>query len=406
MQQTEQLFESLFNRTPISVDTRNFLTAVTKEHPYFTPAQFYLLKLSDTAGKDVALQAAKTSLLFNNPFWLNFQLNYAESIPSLTENIDSPGENNLDKANERESEIAFQTNEIAEIQSNIVTPEPVVVPNLPASAMEPDDNIATNEALQTEGIAAIDQHTPEPIAAKEEQAEAFQANLNAAIVVENADDQVHTEPAIETATIKELMLETTVPEEEQQQAKAFAITEENQPTPAFVQQENSPAELQPTAINTVENEAGNEPDYSTEEDTEPMILKVDFNPKATTTEETLSYQPLFTSDYFASLGIRINENGIPVDRLGKQLKSFTDWLKIMKKIHPDQLLPQEGFAETNIQELAEKSNKKGEILTEAMAEVLMQQGKKSKALEVYQKLSLLNPSKSAYFAAKIDEIKR
>ena len=41
-----------------------------------------------------------------------------------------------------------------------------------------------------------------------------------------------------------------------------------------------------------------------------------------------------------------------------------------------------------------------------MAEVLLQQSKNHKAIEVYQKLSLLNPSKSAYFAAKIDDIGR
>jgi len=40
-----------------------------------------------------------------------------------------------------------------------------------------------------------------------------------------------------------------------------------------------------------------------------------------------------------------------------------------------------------------------------MAEVLVKQGKSEKAIEMYQKLSLLNPSKSAYFAAKIERIK-
>ncbi len=403
MQHTEQFFKSLFNRTFSSIDTKAFLASVTKEHPYFTPAQFYLLKLSDAGGKDAALQAAKTSLLFNNPFWLNFQLQYAESTFSQTQNIDSTMENNLEEPNEMESKITFSINEAAEVESNTET---TALNNLPPSVLENDGNISTNESFQTESIAAIDQHTPETITKKEEQGGAFQTTLNDPIVAENTHDHAFTEVAIETIAIKEPLQEATAPLEEQHHKEAFAITEENQSEPSFVHQQNSNNDTQPTPINAIENEVDSEPDYSTEEDTEPMILKVDFNPKATTTEDTISYQPLFTSDYFASLGIRINENGVPVDRLGKQLKSFTDWLKIMKRIHPDQLVPQEGFAETNIQELAEKSNKKGEILTEAMAEVLMQQGKKSKAVEVYQKLSLLNPSKSAYFAAKIDDIKR
>jgi len=37
-----------------------------------------------------------------------------------------------------------------------------------------------------------------------------------------------------------------------------------------------------------------------------------------------------------------------------------------------------------------------------MAEVLINQGKSVQAREVYQKLSLLYPEKSAYFASKID----
>jgi hypothetical protein len=40
-----------------------------------------------------------------------------------------------------------------------------------------------------------------------------------------------------------------------------------------------------------------------------------------------------------------------------------------------------------------------------MAEVLIKQGLIQKAIEVYEKLSLLDPAKSATFAAKISELK-
>ena len=76
----------------------------------------------------------------------------------------------------------------------------------------------------------------------------------------------------------------------------------------------------------------------------------------------------------------------------------------MKKIHSEQLPSSSEQTDNIIQKLAEKSNTEGEVLTEAMAEVLFQQGKARKAIEVYKKLSLLDPSKSAYFAAKIGEI--
>jgi pentatricopeptide repeat protein len=44
------------------------------------------------------------------------------------------------------------------------------------------------------------------------------------------------------------------------------------------------------------------------------------------------------------------------------------------------------------------------VLTEAMAEVYAKQGQADKALEIYRKLSLLDPSRSATFAAKIAEL--
>ena len=93
------------------------------------------------------------------------------------------------------------------------------------------------------------------------------------------------------------------------------------------------------------------------------------------------------------------------DKLGKQMRSFTDWLKSMKKLHPGKMPEQNEVIERIIQSSAEESNADAEVLTEAMAEVLIKQNKRGKAIEMYEKLSLMNPSKSSYFAAKIDSIK-
>ncbi|MEO8569602.1 MAG: hypothetical protein ABI419_10705, partial [Ginsengibacter sp.] len=104
-------------------------------------------------------------------------------------------------------------------------------------------------------------------------------------------------------------------------------------------------------------------------------------------------------------GIRITEEALTNDKLGTQMKSFTEWLKSMKKLHISKLPEQNSLAEDIIQSSAEISNIDTEVLTEAMAEVLIKQDKKEKAIEMYNKLSLINPSKSAYFAAKIESIK-
>jgi hypothetical protein len=123
-------------------------------------------------------------------------------------------------------------------------------------------------------------------------------------------------------------------------------------------------------------------------------------------EPEMIFEPLFASDYFASQGIKLSEEVQSGDKLGKQLKSFTEWLKSMKKIHDEKALEGNEQIDFTVQKLAEKSNQDTDVLTESMAEAYLQQGKIKKARETLEKLSLLNPAKSAYFAAKLESITR
>jgi hypothetical protein len=121
-------------------------------------------------------------------------------------------------------------------------------------------------------------------------------------------------------------------------------------------------------------------------------------------EGLVPLEPLYTIDYFASQGIQLSDEE-KQDPLGRKLKSFTEWLKVMKKVHPEKTkAAMDEKTEVTIKEVAEHSNDRAEVLTEAMAEVYLKQGMKHKALEVYQKLSLLNPALSANFAAKIADL--
>ena len=120
----------------------------------------------------------------------------------------------------------------------------------------------------------------------------------------------------------------------------------------------------------------------------------------------LTFEPYHTIDYFASQGIQAKEEEKPKDQLSRQLKSFTEWLKVMKRLPVTEIAAAVSVTdEKNVEKMAETSINDREVVTEAMAEVWEKQGNKAKATDIYRKLSLLNPAKSSYFAAKIEQLK-
>ena len=126
-----------------------------------------------------------------------------------------------------------------------------------------------------------------------------------------------------------------------------------------------------------------------------------------TEESELVFEPYYTVDYFASQGIKFKEEEKPKDKFSLQLKSFTDWLRTMKRLPVSEItVTLEPKTEQKVEQMAEHSLQGREVVTEAMAEVWEKQGNAAKSIEIYGKLSLLDPSKSVYFAAKIEDLKK
>lgn len=122
-------------------------------------------------------------------------------------------------------------------------------------------------------------------------------------------------------------------------------------------------------------------------------------------DSDLLFEPLHMVDYFASQGIRVPSTLGGGDHLSIKLKSFTEWLKSMKKINPSAAEPtMVKREEQQIQAIAEESNIQQEVFTETLADVYLKQGLVSRAIEIFEKLSLLDPTKSSYFANRIKEI--
>ena len=398
MDNYNQLFQSIFKKEMGDLDTLKMLEDTTLSHPYFTSAQFFFLYLSDKESPAYATQAKKTGALFNNNYWLNYLLlapgnnkevaelqNFSGNAETIEVTQDQNNEliDNVQDAPAAENKMevtallpeSFVNSEEIVIISEATHQQLQEVIKLPIASNSVDESEQTEElkaadTLTNPNIVPVkdlgpDEAVVQVLIAADEMAEDFDSSTN------------DTDVALIKASPEAIV----------------SFTEEQQPA-----DENAMLANETDATNNIENEA---------------LLHIPFNiSKEPVTEDSITFEPLHTSDYFASVGIKLSEEARPVDRLGQQMKSFTEWLKTMKKMHADQFAatgsaPQSAAQsnEQQIQQLAEASNRDGEVLTEAMADVLVQQGRVAKAVEVLEKLSLLNPGKITYFAAKINQLK-
>lgn len=363
MQQNQALFESLFKRNMEDPANKNFLEEITAAHPYFSPAQFYLLQQTTHGTDAFNRQAAKTNIFFNNPLWLNFQLQQTKpGIPVPEKQYAEPV---------HELPVTEFINEPAALEEPVPVKEELVIE--PEVRTEPEP---IEEELQ------VDEHTSEPIM-EELPVDEFIVEPE----IRTEPDPVHTEEKLQVGEPNSEPITEELPVDEQFDGPEIRTASE--PVKELVQAD----------------EPNSEPEIRDQTEIEPMKIELKLSEEKDANNELPLFEPMHMVDYFASQGIKLSEEVQTGDKLGKQLKSFTEWLKTMKKVHAVSPAEETAQADKSVEAMAELSNRENEVITEAMAEVFARQGKLGKAAEVYQKLSLLNPAKSAYFAAKIDNLK-
>ena len=414
---------------------------VAREYPVSAAARFLWLyelkKNNDSRFNEVAKQ---TGIFLHNPSWMEFQLsdisitngnnNLAEAISletnsisetyemdqnfveedllpvkndeelnqpvneEIIENPVSENENiidqNIEKDIQNQQSISEENEatEIAEKQNNEESIQPV------------NEEIIENPVLENENIIDqnIEENTKEQQSiAEENEAVEIAEKRNDQESIQPVNEQIIENPVLENENIIDQNIEEDTKEQQ-------SITEENEVV-EIAEKQNDEESIQPVNEEIIENPVlENNEDQNIEEAKKEELIISNEN-EENDNEDAIPFEPLHTVDYFASQGIKLSEDALNNDQLGKQVKSFTAWIKSMKKLHPGQLPEQNEVIERLIQTSSEASNKSADVLTEAMAEVLIKQNKREKAIEMYQKLSLINPSKSAYFAAKIESLK-
>lgn len=400
------------------------LEQLVRDFPVSNAARFLrLYHLKKNNDPDFEKIARETAIYLTNPGWAEYQLwqsdhpmdamNEDPLLPSVQDElVELPPVASLQEEERTRNEPPFDEKERQKLYPS-VKDELIKVP---VSEVKNSETISS-ESSQTDPLAS------EPVSEQtvHEQSEIPVSNLseNHSVVEEKViEENIPGEDKVKEEESKTDNVDPALPQEIIEDKKIEADTPASDPNNGFHHEKEPVEEKNEDSPQNTENK---EPDPSTNGQitqiplSDNEIVSISANDTGGEDRETvnnseeqdkdISFEPLHTIDYFASQGIKLSEEALNNDALGKQVKSFTAWLKSMKRLHPDQLPQQNEVIEKIIQSSSEASNKEANVLTEAMAEVLIMQGKREKAIEMYEKLSLINPSKSAYFAAKIQNLK-
>jgi hypothetical protein len=423
------------------------LETMIAEYPYFAPAQLvYATKLKSENSFKLQTQTQKAGLFFNNFKWLQYQLMeigannfktfYSKDYATVAEQIIvSPVVEETASAviepiakNDKVVEFKSTTTEAKDILAVEATSTSIneFMPNMLIPSMEDvkdimngiDDRreIAVEElaATATEEVTTIiEEVAASPIDIQESVNEIEENNIDTiAEDVEEKSINIEAETSVEEtisnhiAIAREDLVDTvtTTDAKPDIHAEIAALKanwySHNQEVIAEPKIEIEEVKEEP--VEEVQNFPGVNADLA------------NFKNEWAKPTETLATQPLpfetepyYTIDYFASQGIKFDYSKEPHDRLTTKMLRFTDWLKKMKTVKPEQEVTMSDDPELDnaIQNIASISNQSREIVTETMAEIFAKQGKTEKAIQLYIKLSFLIPDKSAYFATQIKELK-
>ena len=93
--------------------------------------------------------------------------------------------------------------------------------------------------------------------------------------------------------------------------------------------------------------------------------------------------------------------GIDIERLAAV--SDAELISRFLKLDDYRIVAEDGEVESEVKTEAD-FDEDDDLVSEELAEIYAKQGLNSEAIEIYRKLSLLNPKKSAYFADQIEKI--
>ena len=397
--------------TSFSEADRKGITMLTKKYPYFVPVRY--LEAAEKHKNAPFAPAMLTRMQLFNGNWLLFneflQSVFAEYSPHKNIHRET-------LATTKEEDVHFA---IDDAHAKEISDEPVFDDIANFTDTKPKAEKTTKEA--------------EPDEEKMPSFEEMKAEVEG--LPENDEEAAKLEDS--TVTIKYVNADRTqsIWEEDNEieaETKPEVIVDAPEPIPEAINEEPETIKVENT---THESISWEEDLLVTEELSKEEVTHHETDEIAAHQKNDL-IQPYYTEDYFMHQGIPVSndlpqEEHVPTPKKSDDPKSlmvvmsFADWLnhfktkgvkdkeekedqKALKTMWQKEKLAAAMEEENeeipeNVFEMAVNSiTKEEDLASESLAEILIMQKKYDKAIDMYRKLSLRNPQKSAYFARKIE----
>ena len=367
----------------ISEKERKEAATLLKTYPYLVPLRY--IEAAEHHKRQPYAPAMMNSIMLNMGNWILFQ-EFIQSAKSATMPV-------------TETAPADDVFENDEVLTEPLAEEPVSETEYEEEELLADDDLEDFE-VEDDGDTDFDTDDEDMVDEEDEKLE-YDYHEPIENVIAKVTEEVKAKPEPKPSPVPEVKVET---KKEEAKAEPVAMKEEPKTEPAAEAEQPKPTP-QPAPKNKKDD---------------GLI------------------QPLYTEDYFLHQGIPVSEK-IPgeaeVPQQSQKAKSlmvvmsFSEWLihfktkgerekeeqedqKALKTMWQKEKLAAALEEENeeipeNVFEMAVNSIAKEEDLaSESLAEILIKQGKHGKAIDMYRKLSLRNPQKSAYFARKIEGLQK
>jgi hypothetical protein len=384
------------------------LTKLTTQYPFFQIPHIMLAKSlhnTESIRKDdkifeAALYAPDRSKLHDyiiDSFVVDSII--SENIAEQKTETVTPAEPEI--TNEVESKTTVDLS--SEVKEEVKTEEPVI--EIDNSSKEVTADVVTETKIETVEVETEKEDVViEKIEIKEE-VDVVEDNKDEKPVAEELKE-TEVEEAVE-AEIEESVAESINTEiEEKEELKSVDVPDVNVPEKPVDDNKDELLNVM-EVISSPDEEEIELLDWSAEDDEKISLTSKKDESKEEDNEviEGLYYP---SADYLATLSVAETEKEdkevVEKDSSAKTVndsKLIEDFLKSEPRI-----VPKPDFDDGK-EDLAESSIKEdSEIVTESLAKIYMQQKLYGKAINIYEKLSLKYPKKSAYFASQIDKINK